>query len=300
MHPRPAEILVVEDNEMDFELLELSFRRLPFQKNFHQVDDGESAWELLHQSGEFTDAPRPDLILLDLNLPGMSGHEVLAKIKDDENLKTIPVLILTTSSYAQDILKAYQNMANGYVTKDFGFQVVKSLSKLTEFWFSLVRLPSGKTIPPESRKEEEQVEEVFLHSKVHILFIEDDPLEIELMQEAAEALDLRSPLEIVSNAEEALDILHKETHDSKPDLILLDLNMPDMDGLSMLRKLRQDDATKLLQIVMYSSSEEDDKVLESYRRYVNAFVPRPKNLEETLSVLETITQWYSISRMANI
>jgi len=300
MHPRPAEILVVEDNEMDYELLELSFRRLPFKKNFHQVDDGETAMDFLHQKGEYADAPKPDLVLLDINLPGMSGHEVLAEIKADEHLKTIPVLILTTSSYAQDILKAYQNMANGYVTKDFGFQVVKSLSKLTEFWFSLVRLPSGETLPPEPKERKERDNEAFLHSKVHILFIENDPVEIQLMKDAAKALDLRSPLEIVPDAEEALKVLHKETQDSKPDLILLDLLLPDTDGLSMLKKLRQDEATKHLQIVMYSSNLENDNVLESYRRYVNAFVPRPQNLEETLSVLETITQWYTISRMANI
>ncbi|MEH2267294.1 MAG: response regulator [Nostoc sp.] len=114
---RSIEVLLVEDSPSDANLTIKGFLNAQIANNLHWVEDGESAMNYLQEQEEFTNAPRPDLILLDLNLPGMDGREVLTEIKSDPNLKCIPVVIITTSSDEQDILRSYNLSANCYVTK---------------------------------------------------------------------------------------------------------------------------------------------------------------------------------------
>ena len=141
---RPVEILLVEDNPADAELAQIGLRNGKILNDVHVVEDGESAIAFLRNEGVYQDAPMPDLVLLDLNLPGMDGREVLQEIKSDENLKTIPVVVLTTSDAAPDIRRAYSNYANAYMTKPVDFvQFHELMTGLEEYWFSLVRLPSS-------------------------------------------------------------------------------------------------------------------------------------------------------------
>lgn len=138
----PIKILLVEDSPGDVELTQEALRESKIAIDLQVVSDGEEAMAYLHQAPPFTDAPRPDLILLDLNLPRKDGREVLAEIKSNPELKFIPVVILTTSQAEEDILKSYHLHANCYITKpvDVGqfFTVVKSVE---EFWFTVVKLP---------------------------------------------------------------------------------------------------------------------------------------------------------------
>ncbi len=140
---RPVEILLVEDNPGDVRLTTEGLREGKIQNNLSVVGDGIDAIAFLRREGKFAAAPRPDLILLDLNLPRKDGREVLIEIKADEDLRSIPVVVLTTSSAEQDIISTYNLAANCYVTKPLDFEafvgVVKSIE---EFWFSIVRLPS--------------------------------------------------------------------------------------------------------------------------------------------------------------
>jgi two-component system response regulator len=108
------------------------------------VEDGEAAIAFVRREGDYADMPRPDLILLDLNLPRMDGREVLAQIKADPNLKRIPVVILTTPRAEEDVLKAYELNANCYITKPVDFeQFIKVVSAVEEFWLTIVRLPKA-------------------------------------------------------------------------------------------------------------------------------------------------------------
>lgn len=138
----PIEILLVEDSPSD---AHLTIRRLKTAKvlnNLHWVEDGETAMEFLRQEGAYADSPRPDLILLDLNLPGMDGREVLHEVKLDPNLRRIPVVILTTSADEQDILRAYNLNANCYITKPVDIQQFLDIVSLIEnFWLAAVKLP---------------------------------------------------------------------------------------------------------------------------------------------------------------
>lgn len=138
----PVEILLVEDSPGDARLAREGLSECKIRNNLHVVDDGVKAMAFLRRQGEYAKAPRPDLILLDLNLPRKDGREVLREIKEDESLKVIPVVILTTSKAEEDIIKSYSLHANCYVTKPLGLQqfldVVRSIE---DFWFTIVRLP---------------------------------------------------------------------------------------------------------------------------------------------------------------
>jgi len=136
------EILLVEDSPGDQRLTREALKEGKINNNLYIVEDGEEAIAFLKRKEPFTTVPRPDLILLDLNLPKMNGQEVLEIIKVDENLKRIPVVILTTSHADEDILKAYNLNANCYITKPVDFnQFIHVVKKIQEFWFTIVRLP---------------------------------------------------------------------------------------------------------------------------------------------------------------
>lgn len=136
------QVLLVEDSPGDVRLTQEAFRDAKSHITLHVASDGVEAMAFLKREGAYVDAPRPDFILLDLNLPRMDGREVLAQIKDDDSLKTIPTIILTTSDSEADILKSYQLHANCYLTKPVQFDAFKALVKsVSEFWFSKVKLP---------------------------------------------------------------------------------------------------------------------------------------------------------------
>ncbi|MBK9121600.1 MAG: response regulator [Chloroflexi bacterium] len=139
---QPIEILLVEDNAGDARLTQEVLKDSKIKNNLHIVVDGVEAMEFLHQRGIYSSAPRPDIILLDLNLPRMDGREVLREIKEDDILRRIPVVIMTTSDDEHDILAAYDLYANCYITKPVDFQRFIDIVKTIEnFWFSIVRLP---------------------------------------------------------------------------------------------------------------------------------------------------------------
>ncbi|MFH1560136.1 MAG: response regulator [Chloroflexota bacterium] len=139
---KPVEILLVEDNPGDVRLTQETFKENKILNHLSVVWDGEEAMTFLHQEGEYANAMRPDLILLDLNLPKMDGREVLAEIKADEHLKRIPVVVLTTSSAEQDILKSYDLHANCYITKPVDLeQFITIVKTIEEFWLTIAKLP---------------------------------------------------------------------------------------------------------------------------------------------------------------
>jgi CheY-like chemotaxis protein len=140
---KPIEILLVEDNAADVRLTEEALKEGKVRNNLHVARDGMEALEFLRRQGKFKDATRPDLILLDLNLPRRDGREVLAEIKNDADLKLIPVVVLTTSSAEADILKSYKLHANCYITKPVDLeQFVNVVKSIDDFWLTVVRLPS--------------------------------------------------------------------------------------------------------------------------------------------------------------
>ena len=142
MHTRPVELLLVEDSPGDVRLTIEALKEGRVINNLTVVQDGEEAIAVLRQQGKYADAPRPDLILLDLNLPRKGGLEVLAEIKEDPDLKQIPVVVLTTSQAEQDILRTYQLHANCYIVKPVDLnQFMNVVQAIKSFWLALVMLP---------------------------------------------------------------------------------------------------------------------------------------------------------------
>jgi CheY-like chemotaxis protein len=142
---KAVELLLVEDNEADVRLTLEAFREAKVRNRLSVVEDGVEAMAFLRRQGQYADAPHPDLILLDLNLPRKDGRQVLEEIKNDGSLKRIPVVILTTSRAEEDVLRAYNLHANCYISKPVDFnrfmEVVKSIE---DFWLTVVKLPSER------------------------------------------------------------------------------------------------------------------------------------------------------------
>jgi CheY-like chemotaxis protein len=149
----PVEILLVEDSPSDTELTIEALKEAKVRNRLSIVEDGVAALEFLRRQGQHAGAPRPDLILLDLNLPRKDGREVLAEIKSDNDLKTIPVVVLTTSRAEQDVLQAYKYHANCYITKPVDFeQFLNVVHSIESFWLMLVTLPSAARPAPADSK----------------------------------------------------------------------------------------------------------------------------------------------------
>ena len=140
---KQIEILLVEDNKGDVGLIEEVFEEAKIRNKLHVAEDGEEAMLYLRGKGKFSGFPRPDIIILDLNLPKKDGREVLREMKEDEKLHNIPVIVLTTSNAEKDVLGAYDLHANAYITKPLDFdQFIKVVESIENFWLEIVKLPT--------------------------------------------------------------------------------------------------------------------------------------------------------------
>ena len=141
---RPIDILLIEDNLGDIDLAREALGMGKLHNSLHVVQDGVAAMDFLRKKGKYANSPRPDLIILDLNLPKKDGRQVLAEIKVDEDLKRIPVVILTTSCAEEDVIKTYNLHANCYISKPIDMkQFLHVVQSIEEFWLSIVVLPNG-------------------------------------------------------------------------------------------------------------------------------------------------------------
>lgn len=138
----PIDILLVEDNPGDVRLTEIAFEDGCINNNLHVAMDGEEALDFLFRRGAHEDAPRPDIVLLDLNLPKIDGHQVLREIRDENGLKRLPVVVLTSSESKDDVVESYDLNSNAYITKPVTPEnFVELVDTFEEFWFTIVRLP---------------------------------------------------------------------------------------------------------------------------------------------------------------
>jgi CheY-like chemotaxis protein len=139
---RPTEILLVEDNDDDVELTKLGFQRAKFAVQLHRVANGEECMGFLRKEGRYVGVPTPDLVLLDINMPRMDGIEVLKEINNDERLRQLVVVVLTSSTADEDVLRAYQLRCNSYLVKPVTFEsFAKMIQSFGDYWFTLVTLP---------------------------------------------------------------------------------------------------------------------------------------------------------------
>jgi chemotaxis family two-component system response regulator Rcp1 len=279
-------VLLVEDSVGDVRLMQEAFRGLDASIELHVASDGIEAMAFLRRE----DAPRPDLILLDLNLPKMNGREVLARIKRDDRLKIIPTIILTTSDAEHDITTSYELQANCYVKKPVEFDEFGSLvQSLYDFWLTKVKLPPQKPRPtrsvglgtPSAKK----------GINVNVLLVEDSVGDVRLMQEAFRGLDASIELHVASDGIEAMAFLGREgayVDAPRPDLILLDLNLPKMDGREVLARIKRDDRLKIIPTVILTTSEAEADINISYQLQANCYLRKPAQWDAFDSIVRTI------------
>ena len=141
---KPVEVLLAEDNPGDVKLTKKALEQGKLANNLHVATDGVEALQFLRQEGEYADEPRPDLILLDLNMPRKDGQDVLKELQEDPDLRRIPVVVLTSSESEEDIAKSYELNANAYLTKPVDFDgFIEIVNRMENFWFKVVKLPES-------------------------------------------------------------------------------------------------------------------------------------------------------------
>ncbi|MGZ4849345.1 MAG: response regulator [Halobacteriota archaeon] len=140
---KPIEILLIEDSPVDIRMTQEAFKRYRVANNLHVVTDGNAAMDFIYQRGEYKDALRPELILLDLNIPKKRGSEILKEVKADSELRSIPIVILATSDRYEDVMQSYRDYANAFITKPIDFdEFIAVITGIGEFWLTFVKLPS--------------------------------------------------------------------------------------------------------------------------------------------------------------
>jgi len=229
----PIEILLVEDHLGDVRLIEESFRNSKRSIHLHVAYDGVEAIGFLKREGPYADAPRPDIILLDLNLPRMDGREVLARIKDDVNLNTIPTVVLTTSDAEIDVARAYELHASSYISKPVSLEAFESVMRgFNDFWLTKIKLPKV--------------------SVMRVLLIEDNPGDAGLLRTMLEDEGSHSAelIHVTSMAEAQVRLA-----DDVADVVLLDPGLPDTQGLQSIRSARA--AAPRLPLVVLTGFDDD-------------------------------------------
>ena len=299
------QVLLVEDSPGDVRLTQEAFRDTNPSIHLHVANDGVEAMAFLRQKGATCDAPRPDLILLDLNMPRMDGRQVLAHIKEDESLKTIPTVILTTSEAEADIaqelpaagqLLPQQAGAAGRV-REPGEEHQRFLADHGHVAAAAELTPGTREgqaeIPWEVRKIMNPPEEPSM--PLQVLLVEDSPGDLRLTQEAFRDVNPFIELHVASDGVEAMAFLRKQGRyldAPRPDLILLDLNLPKMDGREVLASIKEDAGLKTIPTVILTSSEAESDVVKSYQLQANCYLSKPMHFEAFHSLVKSINDFW--------
>ena len=272
MNNRSLEVLLVEDNVADVDLVREAFKQSKVIISLHVVDRGETALAYLNCEKEFVGAPRPDLVLLDLNLPGIDGREVLHFIKTSETLKSIPVVILTSSAADLDILKTYSWGANAYVVKPVGFpNFLKAISTIEDFWLDLVKLPTRELVLRyqlnRSGTEPRSVVSAGSSDEFRTLVVEDNDADADLI---LETLKKSTHPKFTTERVVRLSEAHERLKQGHIDLILLDLSLPDSNGFETITSIQQ--AFPFLPIVIMTGLDDPDMGVKAVKEGAQDFI----------------------------
>ena len=288
------EVLLVEDSPGDVRLTHEAFRDAKTNINLHVATDGVAAMAFLRHEGDHSQAPRPDFILLDLNLPRKDGREVLAEIKGDPALRVIPVVVLTTSEAEEDVYHAYAEHANCYIPKPVDFnhftQVVRTIE---DFWFQVVRFarpgssphlappPITGTLPGKER-----------NGAIRVLVVEDSPtdrllIQAALSEGAAHSYELTHAFRVAEATEK---LGHKEF-----DIILTDLNLPDSTGLGTFRRINE--AANGVPVIVLTTTDDKAEIQKCYDLGCNVYITKPVDYEGFATAIRQLGLFLSVMQV---
>ena len=321
----PLQVLLVEDSSGDLRLTQEAFREVNPLIQLHVAADGVEAMAFLRREGAQAQAPRPDLILLDLNLPKMDGRDVLAHIKEDKALQTIPTLVLTSSAAESDVVRSYELRANCYLSKPMQFEAFHDLVKsINDFWLTQVKLPqrdkaepreavsllppvegaAGSSCPDSSSRDRGHLSALGAQvmqaiggggMPIQVLLVEDSPGDVRLTQEAFNDANTSICLHVANDGVEAMAFLrHEGVHVNapRPDLILLDLNLPRMDGREVLAHIKDDDGLKTIPTVILTTSDAEVDIVKSYQLQANCYLTKPVQLDSFENLVKSINDFW--------
>jgi CheY-like chemotaxis protein len=275
-------VLLVDDSPGDIRLTQEAFRSANDEIELHAVNDGVEAMRFLRRQGEDAGARRPDLILLDLNMPRMDGREVLAAIKADNDLKAIPTLILTTSNAETDIVASYQLHANCYLRKPVDLDEFEGLvESINDFWFwkkvRTMLVKGGKPIA------------------MTVLLVEDNPGDALLTREAFRDISTSIMMHVAADGLAAMSFLRREgvyAQAPRPDLILLDLNLPKVSGQEVLAMIKADPTLKAIPTLILTASTAEADVMRAYELHANCFMSKPVQSDTFGALVESINDFW--------
>ncbi len=280
------EILLIEDNQADIELTQTALANHKIVSNLHVVKTGKEALQFLYRTDNFTKMLRPDLILLDLNLPGMDGREVLERIKTDRDLRQIPVIVLTSAQAELDILKSYAMGASSYILKPVGHDnFSRVIQQIQDFWGNHVQLPKYELVE-KYKAPSIAIVPSFLQNKaedapLEVLFIEDSDADADIILLSLNKL--QKPC-FISHREIRLDDAFKYLENHKPDVVLLDLSLPDSEGFETVLRFRA--IHPLLPLVILTGAGEKNlgarAIAEGADDYLDKGVVQDELLERAL------------------
>lgn len=290
---RPAEVLLVEDNVDDVYITRRGFDDSGLRLNLHHVDNGRKCMAFLRQQPPYEAAPRPDLILLDLNMPVMDGREVLAEIVADQDLRRIPVVVLTTSESEGDLLAMYDLRCSSYITKPVDFaQFQRLVQQLGEYWFTIVVLPPNGTRPsaapfaPGSGQPAPAAGAVpaaaarlapaAVPEGPWVLVIDDSDSDAFLLRRTMERLGLPCRVEAAASVEEGLARL---SEGPLPSVLLQDVRLPGASGFDACRLLRADPRTADLPVVLWTAATSQSDEEEARSAGASELIVKPSGLE---------------------
>jgi chemotaxis family two-component system response regulator Rcp1 len=305
-------VLLIENSPGDVRLTQEAFRDVNPSIHLHVASDGGEALSFLRDRRSHIH--RPACILLDLNLPEISGRSVLAHIKKDGGLKGIPTVVLSHSEAEMDIIESYQLQANCYLTKPGDWDAFERLVRnINDFYLvknSIVAAPPVKSknyvaaVPSLQRRATpvlgRKLEEIMKSNRgtdapLEVLLVEDSPGDVRLTQEAFRDAKTSINLHIATDGVEAMAFLKREGANAKaprPDFILLDLNLPRMDGREVLSLIKADQSLKTIPTVILTTSEAEVDIVKSYQLQANCYLSKPVQLDEFEDLVRSISEFW--------
>jgi two-component system, cell cycle sensor histidine kinase and response regulator CckA len=277
----PIEILLVEDSPTDRLIAVEALRKAKVMNTLTVVENGVEAMAYLRQEGRYAMARRPDMILLDLNLPKKDGREVLKEIKFDPALKSIPVVVLTTSKAEEDLIKAYGNYANSYITKPVDFpSFIEIINSFENYWFEVVTLPPPLALQNHHAAASHALAPPLLEDSpiLEVLLAEDNPTDVLLIKHAL-SLSKQSKFNITHV--ERLSDLHLQMQSKAFHILLVDLGLPDSHGLETYRQARAFAAG--LPIIVLTGLDDETTGISTLREGAQEYLVKGRLSEHSLS-----------------
>lgn len=297
------DVLLVEDSPIQVKIVKHVVDDLPIFNLVHVAGDGEQAMAYLHREGEHSQAVLPDVVLCDINMPRKGGFEVLAEVRADPQLRSIPFVMLTTSEAEEDIVRAYKEGANTFISKPIDLLGLENvLNHFAHYWCAAkyaLDVKSGQFDPGATfivaaghSPDDVRLE----HRAVSVLVVEDSPTQAMTIRTLISEVEEFQVLDVAEDGELAMTFLRREgqyAEAQRPHLIVLDLNLPNKDGFEVLRDVKSDPHLRDIIVVVLTVRDHPEDIVRCYNEGANTFLAKPVTAEGMRAVLHRFAAYWA-------